>query len=64
MSKKTIARSGLDRLSISLGGAPLKLGCAQHEDAGTEAIYRDGCLRLLCNQCGFEAAKVKVADHE
>ncbi|HEY0390997.1 MAG TPA: hypothetical protein VGC63_04745 [Solirubrobacterales bacterium] len=57
-----LTRSALDRLTISAGGAPVHLGCTSHPEAGNTAIYQDGCLRLLCRQCGFEATKVKVAD--
>jgi hypothetical protein len=55
-----LTRPQLDRIAIQTEGK-FQLGCTMHPDAGTTAIYQDGCLRLLCRECGFEAARVKVA---
>lgn len=56
-------RRNLDRLAISCGGR-VALGCTKHPDDGATVIYQDGDLRLVCPTCGFEAARVKVADNE
>lgn len=56
-----LSRASLDTLAMRNGGR-IGLGCAKHPQAGCNAIYQDGALRLICRECGFEAAKVKVAD--
>lgn len=56
-----LTREPLDRRSITVGGGPVQLGCPQHPEVGTRAIYQSGVLRLLCEGCGFEAARIKVA---
>lgn len=61
MIKEPLTRPILDRLAIK-GGGRVALGCKDHPDAATGFIYQDGCGRVLCKACGFECAKVKVAD--
>lgn len=62
MGQQSLTRQQLDRLKISVGGQPMMLGCPNHPADGNTAIYQDGHVRLLCHACGFEAARVKVAD--
>jgi hypothetical protein len=61
MAADGLTREALDRLKITVGESPMMLGCTMHPTAGNTAIYEDGHLRLLCRECGFEAAKIKVA---
>jgi len=56
---RELNRETLDRLAIH-GGGSVTLGCADHDD-GTNAIYQDGVVRVLCRTCGFEGARVKAA---
>lgn len=55
-----LTREKLDRLAIH-GGGSVALGCADHPDGGTNVIYQDGVVRVLCRACGFECARVKAA---
>jgi hypothetical protein len=55
-----LTRPQLDRIAIQTEGR-FQLCCTMHPNAGSNPIYQDGCLRLLCRECGFEAARVKVA---
>lgn len=58
-----LTRTELDRMRIETPAElPIQIGCLQHPGTGNTVIYEDGCLRLLCKMCGFETAKVKVAD--
>lgn len=53
-------RESLDRILVVRKAPQLRLACATHPNAPVEPIYKDGALRLLCDECGFEAAVVKV----
>lgn len=55
-----LRRSQLDRIAIDAGGR-VRLGCTEHPESPTVALYQDGSVRVLCGHCGFEAARVKVA---
>lgn len=58
-----LTRAELDRMRINTPPElPMQIGCLKHPGAGMTVIYEDGQLRLLCMGCGFESAKVKVAD--
>lgn len=54
-------REQLDRLAVSCGGR-VGLGCTTHPKGGTDVLYQDGEIRVLCHTCGFEAMRVKVAE--
>lgn len=59
--RRELTREDLDRLKVTVGDETMLLGCMKHPAAGNTVIYQDGCLRLLCRDCGFEAAKIEVA---
>jgi len=57
----TITREQLDRVCIITSRTAVELSCSRHPDAGNNVIYTDGCLRLLCHNCGVEILRAKVA---
>ena len=59
--RQSLTRQDLDRLKVQSQTETMLLGCHVHPAAGNTAIYDEGHLRLLCRDCGFEAARIKVA---
>jgi hypothetical protein len=59
--RQSLTRADLDRLKVQSQAETMLLGCHVHPAAGNTAIYDEGHLRLLCRDCGFEAARIKVA---
>jgi hypothetical protein len=58
----TVTREQLDRLCIITSRTAVEIGaCAKHPGAGTNVLYTDGRLRLLCRSCGVEILRAKVA---
>lgn len=54
-------RELLDRMVVEIGEPKIRLGCIMHPHTGSEVLYQDGDLRLLCRGCGFQSTTVKVA---
>lgn len=54
-------RQVLDSMLVKEQQPRIRLGCTEHPDSGTVSVYQDGCVRVPCGACGFEAARVQVA---
>ena len=63
----TLTRHDLDQMGCSTpgctcGGDTVALTARCHPSEGTEVLYRDGVLIMLCNACKREFANVAVRE--